>query len=207
MHAHLIVSHDNSAGIKKAEEIAASNNSKIINYTLLKIEDAKEIKKITKFSFSESTAIIINDIDSATNEALNAFLKNLEEPNTNLTYILIAKSIDSVLPTIVSRCEVIRINNSDLGDTKDGNGVVNSNNEATNFMKLDLNDKLSFISNIKDRDEAKKFIENIIKLEQHNGRFAYLNKALETLSNLNANGNVSLQLTAFVVTMNPAYGR
>ncbi len=202
MHAYLIVSKQEGDGYKKALEISSKENLKTIDYTLLKIEDAKEIKKVTKFSFSEKTAIIIKDIDNATNEALNAFLKNLEEPNKNLIYILIAKSIDSVLPTIVSRCEVLKISNNVATDTD-----TKEHDEVQKFIDMDINEKLIYVTKIKDREEAKIFIEGIIKLEHSKKRFNYQEKALKTLASLKANGNVSLQLTAFVVTMNPAYGR
>lgn len=40
-------------------------------------------------------------------EAANAFLKTLEEPEANVTFVLLARTREAVLPTVVSRCQVV----------------------------------------------------------------------------------------------------
>jgi DNA polymerase-3 subunit delta' len=45
----------------------------------------------------------------ATTHAMNALLKTLEEPPPQVVILITAESVDSLLPTIVSRCEVIRL--------------------------------------------------------------------------------------------------
>lgn len=47
--------------------------------------------------------------DAANDEAMNAFLKTLEEPPANVFILLTAARADDLLPTIVSRCEVINL--------------------------------------------------------------------------------------------------
>lgn len=47
--------------------------------------------------------------DAANDEAMNAFLKTLEEPPANVFILLTAARADDLLPTIVSRCEVISL--------------------------------------------------------------------------------------------------
>lgn len=49
------------------------------------------------------------DFGAANPEAMNALLKTLEEPPGNVTLLLTAESTDALLPTIVSRCEVIAL--------------------------------------------------------------------------------------------------
>jgi DNA polymerase-3 subunit delta' len=51
---------------------------------------------------------IIDDADDLNEEASNAFLKTLEEPPPGAVLILIGTSAELQLPTIVSRCQVIR---------------------------------------------------------------------------------------------------
>jgi len=46
--------------------------------------------------------------DQLTGAAANALLKTLEEPPATTTFILIAHSISALLPTILSRCQVVR---------------------------------------------------------------------------------------------------
>mgnify|MGYP003395654197 CR=1 FL=1 len=143
MHAYLIVTNDRELRNSKIQELTGENKAQTIPFALQKIEDAKELKKLTKFSFSEKTAIIIENIDTATTEASNAFLKNLEEPSSNLIYILTAGNLTNVLPTIVSRCETIKIKNP------------SHKKEHSN-----INYKDALI--IKDREEVRVFVENLI---------------------------------------------
>lgn len=56
---------------------------------------------------SKKKVYIINDADKLSSAAANAFLKTLEEPAIHICFILLANSSDNVLPTIVSRCQVI----------------------------------------------------------------------------------------------------
>ena len=50
---------------------------------------------------------ILGRIDRMSDSAANAFLKTLEEPPEDAVLILLASSRESVLPTIVSRCQVV----------------------------------------------------------------------------------------------------
>ncbi len=51
---------------------------------------------------------VINDADSMNDEAANALLKTLEEPPERAVILLIASNYDALLPTIRSRCQVVR---------------------------------------------------------------------------------------------------
>jgi DNA polymerase-3 subunit delta' len=51
---------------------------------------------------------ILDDADHLNEEAANAFLKTLEEPPPRSLLILLGTSADRQLPTILSRCQVIR---------------------------------------------------------------------------------------------------
>lgn len=50
--------------------------------------------------------IIIEDGDSMTHQAQDAFLKTLEEPEGNNIFIVLTENYNTLLPTIVSRCQV-----------------------------------------------------------------------------------------------------
>jgi DNA polymerase III delta prime subunit len=175
MHAFLLVNTD-------PIQFAKKENAKVIPFELQKIEDTRNLKKLVKFKFNEKTAIVINGIDNATNEALNAFLKNLEEPSPNLIYILTATNLKNVLPTIVSRCEVIQ-------------SIID--NKELDTSNINHKDGL----NIKDRDEALKFVEDLIFMDYQKKNFDNIENYLQTLQNLKANGNVSLQMTNLVAKM------
>jgi DNA polymerase III subunit delta' len=49
---------------------------------------------------------VIDSFHMASLAAQNAFLKTLEEPNPTVIIVLVALGVDSVLPTIASRCQV-----------------------------------------------------------------------------------------------------
>ncbi len=52
---------------------------------------------------------IVDDVDTMQAAAANAFLKTLEEPPRRAVLILLAKSDRALLPTIVSRCQVLEL--------------------------------------------------------------------------------------------------
>jgi DNA polymerase-3 subunit delta' len=51
---------------------------------------------------------IVEDADDFNEESANSFLKTLEEPPPGALLLLIANDIDRQLPTILSRCQVVR---------------------------------------------------------------------------------------------------
>src|SRR5262249_57294325 len=52
--------------------------------------------------------VVIDGADDLNRESANCFLKTLEEPPPRSVLVLIGSSPDRQLPTIVSRCQVIR---------------------------------------------------------------------------------------------------
>lgn len=77
----------------------------------LKVEQTRELQRSLSLSPYESRyriAILLR-FQQATVNAQNAFLKTLEEPAPKVVLLLTADSSESLLPTIVSRCEVLRL--------------------------------------------------------------------------------------------------
>lgn len=50
---------------------------------------------------------ILNRAENATPDALNSLLKFLEEPGSDMVAILLVEQMDRLLPTIISRCQII----------------------------------------------------------------------------------------------------
>lgn len=77
---------------------------------LIKKEQIHELVKQAAFGavLSRNKICIIDAADTMTGEAANAFLKLLEEPGENRLFILIAESVSSMLPTILSRVIKVR---------------------------------------------------------------------------------------------------
>lgn len=79
--------------------------------TSIKKGDIEYIQDTFKKSSLEGKAkiYIIENIESATKEAMNTLLKMLEEPTAGIYAIFTTNNISRVLPTILSRCQVIDI--------------------------------------------------------------------------------------------------
>src|SRR5574344_1870106 len=80
----------------------------------IKKEQVQQIEDLfskTSIEMSQKYVYIINLVEHMTQDAVNALLKFLEEPQENIYALLTTKNISQVLPTIVSRCQVMRLNN------------------------------------------------------------------------------------------------
>lgn len=202
MHAYLIVGQEEERIDEEIDKLVKKLKVKVFEFPLEKISDVRDLSSFTKLEISQKTAVLIKGIDAATPPALNAFLKNLEEPQKNLVYLLSATNKHALLPTIVSRCQVVKI-------VPGRQSPVNS--RLTNdFLKKSTSKKLLFISQIRKRDEAvdfaKKFILGghwlLVNDEKNRLKVAEsIRSANATLANLKANGNVQLQLTNFVLSL------
>jgi DNA polymerase-3 subunit delta' len=188
MHAFLIIGD--------SEQIITNRFSMPkIPFVLQKIDDVRELKKILKFKTNQKTAIVINNIDSATEEALNAFLKILEEPGENISFILTAKNLENVIPTVISRCEVITSHKSQVTSHK-------NNTQIQKFLNSKTTERIAIVEKIKEREEIIKFVEDLIFVERKKGDYKYMNNYLNILKNLKLNGNIGLQVLNLVVRMN-----
>lgn len=76
----------------------------------LKIEQIREIQAVSAYKQLESKykTIIIEEAQKMTDEAANCLLKILEEPPGEIIFILLTSNLYGVLPTIISRCQLIR---------------------------------------------------------------------------------------------------
>jgi DNA polymerase-3 subunit delta' len=74
------------------------------------IDTIRDLKLEARFKLYEGKkkVYIISEADSMRTEAANAILKLLEEPPENLMLILTTSNIFKILPTIKSRCQLIR---------------------------------------------------------------------------------------------------
>ena len=202
MHAYLVVGREEEKVNKQIDKLVKKLKVKVFEFPLEKINDVRDLNSFTKLEISQKTAILIKGIDAATTPALNAFLKNLEEPQENLVYILTCANKHSLLPTIVSRCQVIKIVSS-------GRSLV-AGKLTSNFLKKTISEKLLFASEIRKREEAVNFVEKFIlgghlllinQKRNHLKISKSIRSANTALANLKANGNVQLQLTNFVLSL------
>jgi DNA polymerase III delta prime subunit len=198
MHAFLLISQ-NSNCKSQIEKLAGKLKAKVMEFPLVKIDDVRSLNNLIRLSFDKPTLIVCKDIHEAGEEALNAFLKNLEEPQENIYFVLTAPTIRKVLPTIVSRCQIIKVTNDKLN--------ITNVDEMKQFFELSLGEKLSYVDKIKDRGNAIEFAENMVnflhgRLHENDVKYDEQSKTIKevvkTLSGLKGNGNVNLQLSNMV---------
>ncbi|QKJ23111.1 DNA polymerase III subunit delta' [Poseidonibacter lekithochrous] len=87
------------------------------------------------------------------NEAQNSLLKVLEEPPSNVVFIILTTSKSSILPTIYSRMPYLYLKKSQLKDES-----------PLDIKKLDLKDIYNFLKENQkiSKNEAKEIIESIL---------------------------------------------
>ncbi len=102
----------NSQDIQKKYQLKAENPYSRIEYTgttsisIEKIRDLKNEAKYTPYE-GQKKVFILTEAEKITREGANSFLKLLEEPPENLIIILINSSLNTILDTIKSRCQIV----------------------------------------------------------------------------------------------------
>ncbi len=120
------------------------------------IEVTRELKKwlsVKPFN-SENKLAVIKRADLLTIEAQNSILKQLEEPNPNHYIALVLENPQSLLPTVLSRCEVI----SDRS--------YKQKSEFTEFTILSKTEQFKYVENllkISDTSVLNQNIKNFLK--------------------------------------------
>lgn len=157
---------------KLAEEIVKENKiSKFDVHTLtsekaIGIPDIRNLQKdiFLKPGFSEKKIIIIEGFNQITVDAQNAFLKTLEEPPQNTIILILVNSLDFILPTILSRCNLINL-------TKERKNTEDTDTYSKLFESLLENKENPLIiaqDYGKNKESALKLLENLIILTEKN---------------------------------------
>jgi DNA polymerase-3 subunit delta' len=78
--------------------------------TVLAVDEVRRVGRFLSMTAHDGgwRVVIVDPADDMNRAAANALLKNLEEPPARTVFILIAHAPGSLLPTIRSRCQVVR---------------------------------------------------------------------------------------------------
>jgi len=103
-------------------------NINITGANSIKIDQIREAKKKVTYSSTShgKNVIIIMNAEEMTNEAANAFLKTLEEPNENTVIILTTSRKELLLQTILSRTQQLFF--AQLSNEEIKQGLIKLNN-------------------------------------------------------------------------------
>ena len=169
------------------------------------IEDARNIQKaiLLKPFKGKIKAVIIDTYEDITIEAQNALLKILEEPPANTIIIISTSKKDRLLPTIISRCKVIILQEKEISLTEKDN--LTFKEILSTLQDGRTEDKLKIAETVaKDKENFNLWLEKMAlfvknKLLKENNSLEYLNflkelqKTYKIIKNTNVNQRVALE--------------
>ncbi len=123
----------------------------------LGIEQARIIKQhfsLKPYS-AKGRAVVLEDASSLTAEAQNALLKILEELPTEAIFILGASSDAPFLPTIVSRCQITRLQYTGYREQE-----KDYTKEIEQLLLSTTEEKFEYIEKLKEKEQ---FLASLIK--------------------------------------------
>jgi DNA polymerase-3 subunit delta' len=153
----------------------------------LKVEQIRELSRqlaLAPFEGKLRVALLLR-FHEANENAANALLKTLEEPASQVVLILTARSKEALLPTIVSRCEVIplrQVSETEVQTALQDRGATPQN--ASLFASLADGRPGWAIRHFEDQtmlDRRAQLLDELMELVQSTraGRFQYLEAMLE----------------------------
>lgn len=151
------------------QQIGAENKQGNIN----KQECVNIVKKLSLKTFEDSKKILIIWLPEYLGKEGNRLLKLIEEPPEKTLFILVAEKQELILNTILSRCQIVKING--LSDDEIKNALVQNENieiqaaeMASQLAAGNFNEALKFAQN-KEDNHADFFLEWLRKCYKGNG--------------------------------------
>ncbi len=165
----------------KEKEINSLDISLQIYEKAMGIEEVRNIQRtvLLKPFRGKTKAVVIQAYENITTEAQNALLKILEEPPANTLIIISAATRELMLPTIISRCKVIILQEKETQLTKDD--LQKFHEDLNILLNGKIGDKLRIAQDItKDKENTPLWLEKMsifVKnvLAQKNNDVKYLN--------------------------------
>lgn len=85
-----------------------SSPNKKAFYSIEYFKETIKPKAFLKPNEGKRNIIILSNIELMPEKTVNSFLKILEEPPDDLLFILTTDSLNTIIPTIISRCQILR---------------------------------------------------------------------------------------------------
>lgn len=102
-----------------------------------KIRELQDKLGLMPYEGSRKFALVKN-AEAMTEEASNAFLKLLEEPPLDTTIILITSNMGKLLPTIISRCQIVRFHGAKTEPRTSNPGFIDTFLKALDDETVEL---------------------------------------------------------------------
>ena len=101
---------------------------------------------------------ILHLVENMTVEAVNSILKFLEEPNSEIYAFLTTNNENSILPTIVSRCQKLRLNLVSREQVIEEAKMFNVDELDAEFLSLFFNDAELIVDYLNNKDESETYL-------------------------------------------------
>ena len=157
---------DTCESCKKFEEKSNPNyeeiNSNEYKKDIITIDQIREKivnKAYEKPIISNKKVYVINDADKMNEPAQNALLKTLEEPPQYVVIILIVSNDNAILPTIKSRCVIVKFNSLTNDEIK--KIIGNVSDEELEILNGSLKGYSKIEEKVVQYKEIKKIIERL----------------------------------------------
>ncbi len=120
---------------------------------------------------SKKRIYIIDKVEDMSGPAANSFLKILESPPHYIIFILLASSLSNILPTITSRCQIVRIRGRSRAQLEKRLKGFNLNQNQLNYLGKLARVSPKFIDSLS-KDEAYKLLreKEQLKIELEKAR-------------------------------------
>lgn len=173
MHSYLIIGGEEVDRMKKESELCTAWHTKpcdIIRLSLseqkqtIGIDDIRVLEKNLSLSPRASPLMVgsISNAETLTPEAQNALLKTLEEPPPKTRIILHVQNSMTLLPTIISRCQVIQLNDSSTVPADEKTKIIA---ELLSFEQKKPGAVLYRVSQLyPTKEEGKQYIDTLIHI-------------------------------------------
>ncbi len=149
----------------------------------------------TTSQFNSTKVYIIDKCEKLNDFAYNAILKTLEEPQNNIYAILITTNIDSVKPTILSRCQKIFISSSIKDETIDEKYIQTAEELIKNIEEENIK-TIALKNEIYNTIEDRNYLQNVLKYILNR-----YHKSLENIVNDNIDKNDIIIKNNSIVTI------
>ena len=180
----------------------------------IKKEEIQSLKKEFSIkSYYGKKIYWIKDVEKMTDQAANSLLKFLEEPEDDIIAILSCKNINAVLPTIISRCQQIKLIGKKEEKLEEKENIAEIILEFRNkFGRKKHLANIYLLNELKNKEEILDFFETVNKkieisytmsssLENIKNISRVHEKVLQAIYDIKANVNSVLVLEKFLFSL------
>ena len=135
----------------------------------IKKEEVNDIETQFEKTAFESKGImvyILHLVENMTVEAINSILKFLEEPGSEIYAFLTTNNETGILPTIISRCQVLRLKQIDRQDVIDSAIALGVEQSDAELLSYFYNDPELIQESLEDNDEKDNYLDAKKALEE-----------------------------------------